>query len=167
MTVKIPFTSKWGKKTYLTCKSKNDYSFDTSTKHKLADRVAKEWGNINESETIFNINGNLLKNYDCSGHGGYILVTDKPLVDIKPDLSQNSYHPINLFKKIEFYVYSFEEDCEWAKLFLILSSSLFEIVEQKWKEKLIAPPKQSLKEYAKQSLQRWNSDFVYKGKRLN
>lgn len=161
---KIPYTTGSCKKVYLTLKRKGEESkIDNTSKHIIANRLAKDWGDINHSKTIFNKKGYLLKNYGCSGHGGYILITDKELPDMENSLSQGKYKPIDYFEGIEFYAYTFEEDCGWARLYKILAPDTFEIVAKEWEKNLIRPPKISLKEHAISSLKKWDKDFRFRG----
>jgi len=162
-TFYIPYTTKYCRRVNLTIRRKgNTNTLDTASKHKIADRIAREWGSINESETIFNINGYLLKEYDCSGHGGYVLISDIPLPYIEPDLAAEQYSNYeNYFEGVRFYAYSFEEDCEWAKLYKIFDEKTFNVIEQKWRGKLIKEPEKSLREYAQENLTRWNRDFTF------
>jgi len=140
---------------------KTGKAIDTASKHKLANSLARDWGIINWQETIFNKGGYLLKNYGCSGHGGYILISDKELNGLQSDYNSREYNDPSYFDGAEFWTYIFEEDCEWAKLYKILDKDLFAIVENKWKKNLTKEPQKPLSEHAEESLEKWNKDFNF------
>lgn len=107
-----------GRLTTVTVRITNKNTIDTGSKRKLADSIAKKWGGISFSKTVYNQNGIFIKSYDCEGHGGYIAVTDKPIQsEGYKEIGTDSYNPN--YSVPDFYAYCFEEDCAWAALLLM------------------------------------------------
>lgn len=126
--------------------------------------LARDWGSINSSETIFNEDGMRLVNFDCSGHGGYLLFTHAPLDGFTADWSSADYHGI----MHPFYVYSFEEDCAWALLALSLKPHRLDRMVAKWNAHRIEPSptldaaRSRLLSLASESVARWSPTFTAK-----
>jgi len=87
---------------------------DVASKRKLSAIAARQWGNINGQVTLFSPNrdGMLATWYSCYGDGGYVAVTDEPLEYAGIPLYQAASW--RLEDHYHFYVYTFEEECEWA-----------------------------------------------------
>lgn len=135
----------------MTLKSHNGVTLVNADKHKVADSLAREWGEIQGVSTIFNKRGLLIKNYSCSGHGGYVVVSDKKIESLKADYSVESYSGWQeYFGEFRFYVYTFEEDCEWSRLFLMGKEDIRNSMDYEWSSKVSGTGEtKSLMEYAK------------------
>lgn len=87
--------------------------------HRLADSMAyHQWGEIGRRSTVLKERDILLKNYACSGHGGYVLINTNPerKGEYKGVLWASSGNYTGLPEGMFFEVYLYEEDQMWAQL---------------------------------------------------
>jgi len=82
--------------------------------------IAKNWGQINWQKTIISNGSMTAINYGCSSHGGVVLFSLHKLENWEPEWSCENFS--GEFP-MDWYVYVFEEDCEWAVLWQSLSDS--------------------------------------------
>jgi len=108
-----------------------DGHLDDQSKRTLAASEATIWGEINGRVTVLTPkrDGMLATWFTCSGHGGFVVVTDheQPAWQDKRCLSQDDWS--GQLAPNQFYVYRFEEDCDWA----IFEAPQFEgVMRQRW-----------------------------------
>lgn len=156
MKYRLRKMTRYCKMTRVTLEHK-DGKFTNSSLTNVIQSEARDWGGINHSATIFNENGKKLMWFSCEGHGGYVLFSNERLEDndlLVPGITSDDYNSVP-----EFHTYLFEEDCDWAKLYKILSPRLFAKVEKRWVDNHLEAPKKSLIQYAQESLERWSPNF--------
>lgn len=96
----------------------NPTTWPKDDQRKLLRSLAHDWGSVNEQWTVFHNGRQTAMQFDCSGHGGYMVFSlDKiPNYEGFEVLSSEVYG--HNWPWQPFYVYSFEEDCNWALFFL-------------------------------------------------
>lgn len=110
-----------------------DGKYTKPSRHGFLDRVASDWGEVNSQSTVAYSDTYLLKNYSCSGHGGYLLFTDTEISGLHSNYSRESWKGDTGIIE-PFFVYIFEEDCDWAILSLICTDKTWAKVEKEWKK---------------------------------
>lgn len=92
-------------------------------RRKLLKSIALDWGEVNWQQTVFSNERMTAINFGCSGHGGILLFSlDK--LDYKEELSSDQDYTSWPESLPKFYVYAFEEDCDWATFYLALPDNL-------------------------------------------
>lgn len=149
--------NKYGRKVRITLREDGD-AYTSGSMDGACRSVARDWGTINSAETIFTEDGMKLMNFDCSGHGGYVLFSHKPLIGFGAEWTSADY---SAGIRIPFYVYTFEEDCAWAQLVLSLTPERAWKVARKWNAHRITPSatdteaRDRLLTMARESVARW------------
>jgi len=100
-----------------------DDQFPDHSVNKLLDAVAFEaWGGKGSAETVLNRADIVIRQYSCPSHGGFMVMTGLDLSSIGR-LEVSSAHSPSRWPK-NFEVRSFEEDQEWAELWLACSEEV-------------------------------------------
>lgn len=118
------------------------------------------WGTVDRSSTILNNRTFVLMNFSCSSHGGYILFSKKEIPELKPNMSSRDYTTDWM---ADFFVYMFEEGCDWALLWPLCASNVWDLVSKEWNKsrgsKGTVDYVTQFTNHANSSLQRWNSEL--------
>ena len=125
--------------------------WDKKSMKKVTDFFARQWGQINWQKQLFYSEQFLAVNYGCAGHGGIICFSTEKLPFFTPEISSEEYN--HKFPK-DWYVYIFEEDCDWAMFFLLSN--------EKVKEKFLYNATWTMEETEKIALdnvKRYNPEF--------
>lgn len=141
--VKLGWYGRYGGLSYITIEYKNKGDIENESKHKMLDKKARDWGEIQERKTIYNDKGVMIKRYECSGHGGYLMLVQEDIGGIV----DKSWEQFDSNRIPEFYIHEYEEDCGWSKLIVEAPTEIREAILKEWR-----------KDY-----ERWNSDAPDRG----
>lgn len=85
----------------------------------LCKSFALNWGEINSQKTLLSADNFRAVSFSCSGHGGIVIFSEKEIEILKgfQEISHKSYRNYNGNK---FFIYTLEEDSDWALLPLIV-----------------------------------------------
>ena len=136
--------------------NKGTEEIENKSRHKLLDKKAKDWGNINHRETVVNNDKFLIKYYSCSGHGGYLVLTQHKLKGVKPVTDWSNF---NSTKIPQFYIYQFEEDCGWSRLFVEAPEHIRRKLSRQWEKEWESTDRtvsEHIEKAAWESYQKWH-----------